>query len=163
MTGVITAGYDFTLGDVQVYFYTNTLNPKVSLLDYFLGTTNYALPGDITTSTFSNMPNGYAWNQDNTLYTADPYLNFNLGDWINENTEIAFVTEGEYIEAIDLFAEYNETKWTHTAATVTTDKSHSWDLTDAAVVSRGFSSLIFLQFLKSNLSKQLLRKPSSTV
>lgn len=111
MTGVISAGYDFNIGDVQVYYYINNLNPKVSVLDYILGVAGSQLyPGDITQSTFSNMPYGYAWNQDNTLYTADPYLNFNLGDWISENTEFTLIADGDYIEPIDLFAEYNETK-----------------------------------------------------
>jgi hypothetical protein len=103
MTGVIKAGYDFNIGDVQVYYYINNLNPKVSVLDYILGVTGSQLyPGDITKSTISNTPYGYSWNQDNTLYTADPYLNFNLGDWMSENTEFTLIADGDYIN-IDLF------------------------------------------------------------
>lgn len=116
MSGVISAGYSFTVGDVQVYYYINNLFPKVSILDYLLGTTSDLIPGDITTSTFAasslgSVPFGYDWNVDrNYAWNSDPYLNFNLGDWINENTDISLITEGDFIEPIDLFAEYNETK-----------------------------------------------------
>lgn len=116
MTGVISAGYSFTLGDVQVYYYINNLLPKVSILDYLLGDTSSLVPSDVTTATTANSllgnnPAGYDWAADHTLaWTADPYLNFNLGDWINENTDVSLTTAGDYIEPIDLFAEYNETK-----------------------------------------------------
>ncbi len=102
MTGEIKAGYDFNIGDVQLYYKVNHLTPKVSLLDYFLGTTNFALPGDISQVNLSTTPNGYAWNQDNAIYTADPYLNFNFGDWMSENTGFTLITDGDYIN-IDLF------------------------------------------------------------
>lgn len=111
MTGVISAGYDFNIGDVQVYYYINNLFPKVSLLDLITGDSSSFLPGDITASTFVNQPAGYDWNVDrNYAWNADPYLNFNLGDWINENTDITLLTDGDFIEPIDLFAEYNDTK-----------------------------------------------------
>ncbi len=117
MTGTISAGYDFTIGDVQIYYYINNLVPKVSILDYLLGETPSLLPGDITQSTLWNFagfgiyPFGNAWNLDqNYAWNADPYLHFNLGEWINENTDLSLITEGDYIEPIDLFAEYNETK-----------------------------------------------------
>jgi hypothetical protein len=114
MTGIINAGYSFTIGDVQVYYYINNLFPKVSLLDYITGDSNFLIPGDITTSSASNVapPNGFDWNVDRVaaVYNADPFLNFNLGDWISENTDIMLITSGDFIEPIDLFAEYNETK-----------------------------------------------------
>ena len=112
MTGVVSAGYDFTIGDVQVYYYINNLYPKVSLLDYILGTASSLLPGDFSTVSFNNPPTGFDWNNDFTAkpYTADPYLAFNLGDWINENTDFTLLQDGSYIEPIDLFAEYNDTK-----------------------------------------------------
>lgn len=113
MTGLINAGYDFTIGDVQVYYYINNLFPKVSILDYLLDNTLSLLPGDITTSTYSSAsaPSGYDWNVDrNYAWNADPYLAFNLGDWISENTDFTILADGDYIEPIDLFAEYNETK-----------------------------------------------------
>ena len=117
MTGVISAGYTFTIGDVQVYYYINNLNPKVSILDYITSTTNSLIPGnpfDATTfaSLLGSNPFGWDWNVDNNgNWNADPYLNFNLGDWINENTDISLITEGDFIEPIDLFAEYQEWKW----------------------------------------------------
>ena len=124
MTGIINAGYSFTIGDVQVYYYINNLFPKVSLLDYITGDSTFILPGDITTSSASDAspPNGFDWNVDRNaaVYNADPFLNFNLGDWISENTDISIITSGDFIEPIDLFAEYNETKWTQT--TVAIDK-----------------------------------------
>ena len=116
MTGLINAGYSFTIGDVQVYYYINNLFPKVSILDYINGATSFIIPGDITTSTYAasalgSSPNGFDWNTDrNYAWIAEPYLNFNLGNWISENTDIVLVTEGDFIEPIDLFAEYNETK-----------------------------------------------------
>jgi hypothetical protein len=114
MTGIINAGYSFTIGDVQVYYYINNLFPKVSLLDYITGDSSFLIPGDITTSSASNVapPNGFDWNVDRVaaVYNADPFLNFNLGDWISENTDIMLITSGDFIEPIDLFAEYNETK-----------------------------------------------------
>lgn len=116
MTGVISAGYTFTIGDVQVYYYINNLNPKVSILDYITSTTNSLIPGnpfDATTfaSLLGSNPFGWDWNVDNNgNWNADPYLNFNLGNWINENTDISLITEGDFIEPIDLFAEYQEWK-----------------------------------------------------
>jgi len=94
MTGLIDAGYSFTIGDVQVYYYINNLFPKVSIIDYLTGTTNSLLPGDITTSTFTNSalgtgPSGFDWNYDrNYAWNADPFCKFNLGDWISENTDV---------------------------------------------------------------------------
>ena len=117
MTGVISAGYTFTIGDVQVYYYINNLNPKVSILDYITSTTSSLIPGDLLSATTiaslaGNLPFGWDWNVDNNgNWNADPYLNFNLGDWINENTDISLITEGDFIEPIDLFAEYQEWKW----------------------------------------------------
>ena len=115
MTGLIDAGYSFTIGDVQAYYYINHLTPKVSILDYITGDSTNIIPGDITTSTASSFapPAGFDWNSDRltpNVWNADPYLNFNLGDWISENTDIELITEGSFIETIDLFAEYNETK-----------------------------------------------------
>jgi hypothetical protein len=49
MTGIINAGYSFTIGDVQVYYYINNLFPKVSLLDYITGDSTSLLPGDLST------------------------------------------------------------------------------------------------------------------
>ena len=40
MTGVINAGYDMTIGGVQVYYYLNHLLPKVSILDFILDSAN---------------------------------------------------------------------------------------------------------------------------
>ena len=117
MTGVISAGYDFNIGDVQVYYYINNLNPKVSILDYLTSTTNSLIPGDLfSATTFASLlgsnPFGWDWNVDNNgNWNADPYLNFNLGNWINENTDISLITEGDFIEPINLFAEYQEWKW----------------------------------------------------
>lgn len=117
MTGVISAGYTFTIGDVQVYYYINNLNPKVSILDYITSTTNSLIPGNpFDATTFASMlgsnPFGWDWNVDNNgNWNADPYLNFNLGNWINENTDISLITEGDFIEPINLFAEYQEWKW----------------------------------------------------
>ena len=116
MTGVISAGYTFTIGDVQVYYYINNLNPKVSILDYITSTTSSLIPGDLLSATTiaslaGNLPFGWDWNVDNNgNWNADPYLNFNLGNWINENTDISLITEGDFIEPIDLFAEYQEWK-----------------------------------------------------
>jgi hypothetical protein len=53
MTGLINAGYDFNLGDIQFYYYVNHLFPKVSIIDYILGDNSYIIPGDITTATYS--------------------------------------------------------------------------------------------------------------
>ena len=131
MTGVISAGYTFTIGDVQVYYYINNLNPKVSILDYITSTTNSLIPGnpfDATTfaSLLGSNPFGWDWNVDNNgNWNADPYLNFNLGNWINENTDISLITEGDFIEPIDLFAEYQEWKWAQ--KTVKIDKFSSWN------------------------------------
>ena len=63
-------------------------------------------------TTFSSAtPSGWDWLADrNNAWTAEPYLKFNLGDWISENTDVVLITEGSFIETIDLFAEYNETK-----------------------------------------------------
>ena len=116
MTGVISAGYTFTIGDVQVYYYINNLTPKVSILDFITSTTNSLIPGnplDATTlaSSLGSNPFGWDWNVDNNgNWNADPYFNFNLGNWINENTDISLITEGDFIEPIDLFAEYEEWK-----------------------------------------------------
>ena len=116
MTGVISAGYDFNIGDVQVYYYINNLNPKVSILDYITSTTSSLIPGDLLSATTvaslaGNLPFGWDWNVDNNgNWNADPYLNFNLGNWINENTDISLITDGDFIEPIDLFAEYQEWK-----------------------------------------------------
>ena len=116
MTGVISAGYTFTIGDVQVYYYINNLNPRVSILDYITSTTSSLIPGDLLSATTiaslaGNLPFGWDWNVDNNgNWNADPYLNFNLGNWINENTDISLITEGDFIEPIDLFAEYQEWK-----------------------------------------------------
>jgi hypothetical protein len=46
----------------------------------------------------------------NYAWVADPYLKFNLGEWINQNSDLALIFDGDFIEPIDLFAEYNETK-----------------------------------------------------
>jgi hypothetical protein len=115
MTGVINAGYDMTIGGVQVYYYLNHILPKVSILDYITGDSTTIIPGDITTSTASSLapPAGFDWNSDRltpNVWNAEPYLKFNLGDWISENTDVVLITEGSFIETIDLFAEYNETK-----------------------------------------------------
>jgi len=112
MTGLIDAGYSFTIGDVQVYYYYNNLLPRVSLLDLITGDSNSFLPGNILATTFSSAsPSGWDWLADrNYAWTAEPYLKFNLGDWISENTDVVLITEGSFIETIDLFADYNETK-----------------------------------------------------
>ena len=116
MTGLIDAGYSFTIGDVQVYYYINNLMPKVSLIDYLTGASSNLIPGDISTSTYFNsalgsVPAGFDWNYDhNMAWNADPFCKFNLGDWISENTDVVLITEGSFIETIDLFAEYNDTK-----------------------------------------------------
>lgn len=116
MSGTISAGYQFTLGDVQVYYYINNLFPKVSILDFFTDSTQL-YPGDVTTSTSATSkvankpPTGWSWNADNNeAWNADPYLNFNLGTWINDNTDIVLTTEGNYIETIDLFQEYHDSE-----------------------------------------------------
>jgi hypothetical protein len=54
MTGVINAGYEYTIGDVQVYYYINNLMPRISILDYLLGDTNSLIPGDISQSSWAN-------------------------------------------------------------------------------------------------------------
>ena len=66
MTGLIDAGYSFTIGDVQVYYYINYLFPKVSILDYLTGNSNSLIPDDITAPNFKNplfgsYPFGYDW------------------------------------------------------------------------------------------------------
>lgn len=112
MTGVIDAGYDFTLGGVQLYSFQNNLMPRISISDYFFGVISSIGLGDITKASFSGaVPEGYDWNATpDFAWIADPYCFFNLGDWINENTDLSLQTSGDYIETIDLFAEYNETK-----------------------------------------------------
>ena len=56
-------------------------------------------------------PEGWAWTktiQEELVYESDPYATFNLGDWLNENTNTVITTEANYIDTIDLFANYNE-------------------------------------------------------
>jgi hypothetical protein len=52
MTGTIDAGYSFNIGDVQLYYYINNLTPKVSILDYITGDSNFLIPGQFTTFSF---------------------------------------------------------------------------------------------------------------
>jgi hypothetical protein len=112
MTGLIDAGYSFTIGDVQLYYYYSNLLPNISILDYITGDSNSLIPDDLFTTTLSATPFGWDWNNDpsNIEWVAEPYLKFNLGDWISENTDVVLNTEGSFIETIDLFAEYNEMK-----------------------------------------------------
>lgn len=100
MSGLINAGYDFNLGDIQFYYYVNHLFPKVSVIDYILGANSYIIPGDITTATYTGtqtaapntvLPDGFDYNVDhNNAYIADPVLNFNLGKWLIDNTDFTF-------------------------------------------------------------------------
>jgi len=56
-------------------------------------------------------PPGWAWSQEyfpTTGWEMDPYAKFNLGDWLNENSETTITTSGSYIETIDFFSAYNE-------------------------------------------------------
>lgn len=95
MTGLINAGYEYTIGDVEVNYYINNLMPKISILDYLLGDTNSLIPGDLSQSTLANIdagiyPFGYDWNTDYP-WVKDPYLKFNLGEWINQNTDLDLI------------------------------------------------------------------------
>ena len=118
MTGVINAGYDMTIGGVQVYYYLNHILPKVSILDFILDSANSKIlpSADAFSWTWAQtaaqqLPAGWDWITDaNDAWIAEPYLAFNLGDWLNENTDFTLNTSGDYLEPIDLFAEYNETK-----------------------------------------------------
>jgi hypothetical protein len=118
MTGVINAGYDMTIGDVQLYYYLNHILPKVSIIDYLVDSvnnglfpSNQAFSWTYAQTLLQQVPAGWDWITDaNKAWIAEPYLKFNLGDWINENTQYTIITSGDYLEPIDLFAEYNETK-----------------------------------------------------
>jgi len=124
MSATVDIGYDMTLGDVQLYYNFDELLPKISLLDYMRGTSDLLVPPklEVPSNPFLAMmyklalllhiaPPGWAWSQEYmpaTGWVEDPYANFNLGDWMNKNTETAITTSGNYLDTIDFFAAYNE-------------------------------------------------------
>jgi hypothetical protein len=132
MSATIDIGYNMNIGDVELQYSFTDLVPSVSLLDYINDESDALYPSNIYASdaysilgvssafdaaklllTFAagGAPKGWGWTQSSqeaSDYTSDPYATFNLGDWINENTNTVITTEGSYVDTIDLFASYNE-------------------------------------------------------
>lgn len=124
MSATLDVGYDLNIGDMQLYYNFDELLPSVSLLDYIRGTSDILTPSSLKKSSdpltaffqkFSLLahlaPPGWAWSKEylpTTGWEMDPYAKFNLGDWLNENSETTITTSGSYIETIDFFSAYNE-------------------------------------------------------
>ena len=119
MSSTIDIGYDLTLGDVQLYYYFTDFLPSVSLMDYVKDTSSPLYPSSIKGTDAAALkvelaaytaPEGWTWSNENPVgtWTADPYTNWNLADWLNENTDTVINTAGSYINTIDLFSAYNE-------------------------------------------------------
>jgi hypothetical protein len=132
MSATIDIGYNMNIGDVELQYSFTDLVPSVSLLDYINDESDTLYPSNIyasdaftilgvssaydaakllLTQAAKGAPKGWGWTQsieEQLVYTSDPYATFNLGDWINENTNTVITTEGSYVDTIDLFADYNE-------------------------------------------------------
>jgi len=132
MSSTIDVGYNMNIGNIELQYSFNDLVPSVSLLDYINDDSETLFPENIYASDAAgspgmysaydatilrnsqnadSAPDGWDWtksNDEQTVYDSDPYATFNLGDWLNENTNTVITTEGNYIDTIDLFASYNE-------------------------------------------------------
>jgi hypothetical protein len=132
MSGTIDIGYNMNVGNVELQYSFNDMLPSVSLLNYINDDSDVLYPSNIYASDayeilgikssfnafkllwvhiLGGAPEGWKWSksiQEEMVYDSDPYATFNLGDWLNENTNTVITTEGNYIDTIDLFANYNE-------------------------------------------------------
>lgn len=93
-------GYEVHLGALSVGYYHNSLVPKVSLSDYALGTSNVLYP-EATGTTFAsnaNGLNGWDWNiVRQTVYTDEPFLNFDLLEYLISEDKIEFDSYASYL------------------------------------------------------------------
>ena len=93
-------GYEAQAGKVAVLYYINSLVPKVSLADLALGTSTVAVPAAPGTTFASNAAgvDGWDWNVDaNGVFVEEPYLNFDLLEWLNSEGKIEFVNYASYL------------------------------------------------------------------
>ena len=93
-------GYEIHTGEVGVYYYMNSLVPKVSLSDLALGTSTTAIPDALGTTFASNAAgaNGWDWNVDaNGAWVEEPFLNFNLLEWLISEEKVDFVQYASYL------------------------------------------------------------------
>jgi hypothetical protein len=93
-------GYEANIGNAAVLYYTNSLVPKVSLADFALGTTDFAVPAAPGTTFSSNAAgvDGWDWNVDaNGVFVEEPYLQFNLLEWLNNEGKIEFDNYASYL------------------------------------------------------------------
>jgi hypothetical protein len=93
-------GYEVHAGALSVGYYHNSLVPKVSLSDYALGTSTVLYP-EATGSTFASNVNGvkgWDWNTPRTtVYTDEPYFNFDLLEYLNSEGKIEFESYASYL------------------------------------------------------------------
>ena len=119
MSSTIDIGYDLTLGDVQLYTYNTDLVPSISLMDYIKDTSSPLYPSSLSGIDAAALnvdlasytaPSGWTWSNEYPVGTwnTDPYANWNLADWLNENTDTVINASGNYINTIDFFSSYNE-------------------------------------------------------
>jgi len=93
-------GYELHLGELQLKRFFSNLLPKVSFMDYIIKTTNFIIPSmpkDIKIS--SAVPNGWAQERDpaqDAHWKDDPYLKFNILEFILETSNIAFQPAAPY-------------------------------------------------------------------
>ena len=74
--------------------------PKVSLSDLALGTSTVAVPAapGSTYASNANGVNGWDWNVDqNGAWVEEPYLKFDLLEWLNSEGKIEFVNYASYL------------------------------------------------------------------
>jgi hypothetical protein len=93
-------GYELHTGEVNVFYYQNSLMPKVSLSDLALGlntVTNPAVPGTTFASNAGGI-NGWDWNVDaNNAWVAEPYLSFDLLDWLINEGKVEIDNYASYL------------------------------------------------------------------
>ena len=93
-------GYLVEIGAVSVQYYSNSLMPKVSLLDLALGTSTVAFPGDVKDPFGANGAaiNGWDTNVDaNGQFVEEPFLKFNLLEWLIEEGKVEFENYASYM------------------------------------------------------------------
>lgn len=100
-------GYELSLGSVQLQYAPSTILPDVSLLDFILGN------GPIIPSNVFNYPTdinarddaGWDYSQDIGDLKDDPYLYFDLLEWLLDTLQAPIGADGAYF-TVDLLGDH---------------------------------------------------------
>ena len=93
-------GYYFSFAYIELQYYTNTLAPKISPLEFALGTSMLACPDSagITCSSDRDSISGCDCTVDDSLipWTTEPGSVFDYADWLYKEGKIDTIPYGSY-------------------------------------------------------------------